>query len=63
MDRALNKRLVIGIAVVGILIELTAILLLGSKRISLPVATPLIITGMFMAFVPMFVVARRSRRK
>jgi hypothetical protein len=63
MDRAPSKRLVIGIAVVGILLELTAILLLASKRITMPVATPLIITGMFMAFVPIFVVARRSRRR
>ena len=63
MDRAPNKRFVIGIAVIGILLELTAILLLASKQISMPVATPLIITGMFMAFVPIFVVARRARRK
>ena len=63
MDRAPNKRLAIGIAVIGILIELTAIMLLASKRISMPIATPLIITGMFMAFVPVFVVARRSRRR
>jgi hypothetical protein len=63
MDRAPNKRLAIGIAITGILIELAAIVLLASKQISMPVATPLIITGMFMAFVPVFVVARRARRK
>ncbi|HYH09176.1 MAG TPA: hypothetical protein VEK11_19160 [Thermoanaerobaculia bacterium] len=63
MDRELNKSLIIGIALAGIALELTAIVLLASKRITMPVATPLIITGMFLAFVPVFVVARRARRK
>ena len=58
-----NNKLVLAIAVLGILMEGTAIALLASKRIAMPVATPLIIVGMFMAFVPLFVLARRARRR
>ena len=61
--RKSNNALVIGIAVVGIVIEGTAIALLASKRVPVSTATPLIIAGMFMAFVPLFVLARRARRR
>lgn len=58
-----SNRTPIALAVFGIVVELVAILLLGSKRISMTVATPLIIAGMFLAFVPIFVAARRVKRK
>lgn len=51
------------IAAIGITIEVVTIFLLSSKQIATSVATPLMITGMLMAFVPLFVVARRSRRQ
>lgn len=57
-----NNRIPIAIAVVGILIELIAIGLLGADRITMATASPLIIVGMFMAFVPIFVAARRAKR-
>ncbi|HYI09105.1 MAG TPA: hypothetical protein VEK57_08530 [Thermoanaerobaculia bacterium] len=52
----------ISIAVAGIVIEAIAIYLLAGKRISMGVALPLIVAGMFLGFVPIFVVARRARR-
>lgn len=57
-----KRRLQIGLAVAGLVIEAIAIWLLASKQITLTVATPLILVGMFMAFVPMFAVARSKRR-
>lgn len=58
-----GNRTPLAIAAIGLVIEAVTLFLLASKRISEGVATPLIITGMLMAFVPLFVVARRSRRQ
>lgn len=60
----MNRRNVfpISLAIVGIAVEAIAIYLLGAKRISMGVAAPLIVAGMFLGFVPIFVVARRARR-
>ena len=58
-----SNRTPIVIAAIGLIIEIVVIYLLSSKQISETVATPLMITGMLMAFVPLFVVARRSRRR
>ena len=58
-----DNRIPIAIAIVGIAIELVVVFLLASKRLHMTFATPLIIVGMFMAFVPMFVAARRARRR
>ena len=58
-----KRRLQIALAVAGLAIEGIAIWLLASKQITLTVATPLILAGMFMAFVPMFAVARSKRRR
>ena len=58
-----ENRMPIAIGVIGILIELTAVFLMASKRLAPAYATPLIIVGMFMAFVPIFVMARRARRR
>lgn len=58
-----SNRIPIAIAVFGLAIEAVVLVLLSTKRIPANYATPLIITGMLMAFVPLFVVARRSRRK
>lgn len=58
-----GNRTPIAIAVAGIVVEVVVIYLLSTKQLSESVATPLMITGMLMAFVPLFVVARRSRRR
>jgi hypothetical protein len=58
-----SNRTPIAIAVVGIIIEVVTLFLLSTKRIAESTATPLIISGMLMAFVPLFVLARRSRRR
>ena len=58
-----GNRTPIAIAVIGILVEAVTLYLLATKQLAESVATPLIITGMLMAFVPLFVVARRSRRR
>ena len=58
-----SNRTPITIAVIGLIIEAVTIFLMARKSVSATVATPLIITGMLMAFVPLFVVARRSRRR
>lgn len=51
----------IAVAVVGITIELVAIFLLASDRVAGEIATPLIIFGMLLAFVPIFIASRRRR--
>jgi hypothetical protein len=57
-----KRRFQIALAVAGIAIEGIAIWLLASKQLSPTFATPIILAGMFMAFVPMFAVARAKRR-
>ena len=61
-DRKKNNRFLIAIAMFGIVLELVAIGLLASRRITVPVAMPLVIVGMFTAFIPIFTVARRAKR-
>jgi hypothetical protein len=51
------------IGVCGILVEGVAVALLASKRISTTFGTPLIVAGMLLAFVPLFILARRARQK
>jgi cadmium resistance protein CadD (predicted permease) len=58
----MNKKLVIAIALLGIAVEILAVVLLLQKRITSSTATPMIIAGMFLGFVPIFVVARRAKR-
>jgi hypothetical protein len=58
----MNTPLAIAIALIGIALEIAAIFLLLQKRIPTAYAMPMIIAGMFLAFVPMFVVARRMKR-
>ncbi|HUR83007.1 MAG TPA: hypothetical protein VM733_19770 [Thermoanaerobaculia bacterium] len=58
-----SNRIPLAIAAIGLCIEAIVLVLLSTKRIPQTYATPLIITGMLMAFVPLFVVARRSRRR
>lgn len=62
-ERGAGNRTPIIIAIVGIAIELITLLLLGAKRIPETFATPLIGLGMLMAFIPLFVLARRARRR
>ena len=59
----MNKGRLILLAVIGLLIELVTIILLASNRIQVVWAMPLVIVGMMLAFVPIFVVTRRAKRK
>ncbi|MGN6184609.1 MAG: hypothetical protein ACTHQM_13250 [Thermoanaerobaculia bacterium] len=60
-QRTKRTALILGIA--GIAIEVITVLLLSQHRIHAKIATPIIIGGMLLAFIPMFVVARHSRRR
>jgi len=57
-----NKRLFVMIAVLGILLELIVIILLASERITVAVAMPLLIVGMFVTFAPIFMGSMKSKR-
>lgn len=57
-----SKRPAIILGVIGIAIELVAVLLLAQKKIPTSYGTPMVITGMLLAFVPLFVLARSKRR-
>ena len=57
-----NKRLFVIIAVVGILLELIVIFLMASERITVAVAMPLLIVGMFVTFAPIFMGNMKSKR-
>ena len=59
-DKGRNTALMIAVA--GIAIELIAIWLLKTGRLATPVAMPILIVGMFMAFVPAFALIRSRRR-
>jgi uncharacterized membrane-anchored protein len=61
-DRKKANRMLYVVALLGIMLEAVAIYLLSAKRIETSVAIPLVIAGMFIAFVPIFAVARRARR-
>lgn len=58
-----NKRTAVILGVTGIAIEVVAVFLLGQKRISPTFGIPLVVAGMFLAFVPLFVLARMRRRR
>jgi hypothetical protein len=62
MNDTRSKVFAIAVSLVGIGIELIAIFLLARKSITTAVAMPMIVVGMFLAFVPVFVVARRFKR-
>jgi hypothetical protein len=57
-----SKRTAVILGVAGIAIELTTVLLLAQKKIPTTYGVPLAVAGMFLAFVPLFVVARMRRR-
>jgi hypothetical protein len=58
-----SKRTAILLGVAGIAIELITVLLLAQKKIPTTYGVPLAVVGMFLAFVPLFVVARMRRRR
>jgi hypothetical protein len=62
-DEKRTKRFTIALAVSGIAVEVLAIMLMSSGRIGTTIFVPLIVAGMFLAFAPMFLVARRARRR
>jgi hypothetical protein len=57
------NRTPLAVAAIGLAVEAITLVLLSSNRIPKSVGTPLIIAGMLLAFVPLFVLARRSRRR
>jgi uncharacterized membrane protein len=57
-----QKRLAAIIGLVGIAIELVAVALLAMKRLPTNIGIPIVVAGMFIAFVPMFVMSRNARR-
>jgi len=57
-----SKRTAILLGVSGIAIEVIAVLLLAQKKIPTTYGIPLVVAGMFLAFVPLFVLARMRRR-
>lgn len=58
-----SKRTAIVLGILGIAVEVTAVLLLAQKHISATIGVPLVVAGMFLAFVPLFVLARMRRRR
>lgn len=56
-----GKRIAVVIGLAGIAIEIIAIALLASKRIPSSIGMPIAVTGMFLAFVPIFVLSRRRK--
>jgi hypothetical protein len=58
-----SKRTAIILGAIGIAIELITVLLLAQKKIPTTYGVPLVVAGMFLAFVPLFVVARMRRRR
>lgn len=58
-----HKRIAAIIGVAGIVVEVIAVVLLAMKRIPPSVGTPIVIAGMFVAFVPVFVLSRSARRR
>jgi hypothetical protein len=64
MSRFAGRRtLVLAIAIVGIIIELAVVLLLAARILPVPVGIPLLIAGLFMAFVPMLARSRDGASK
>ena len=57
-----SKRIAIYLGVFGILVEAVTVFLLASKRIDPKFGTPLVVAGMFIAFVPLFLLARQRKR-
>lgn len=57
-----TRKFAIVIGVVGIVIEVIAVFLMAQKRVPSSVGTPLVVVGMFLAFVPVFVMARRHKK-
>lgn len=57
-----SKRTAILLGIIGIAVELIAVFLLARKTITPTIGIPLVIAGMFLAFVPLFVLARMRRR-
>ncbi len=58
-----KQRTAIVLGVIGIAIEVIAVMLLAQKRIPTMYGIPLVVAGMFLAFVPLFVLARLRRRR
>lgn len=60
-QRTKRTAMILGIA--GIAIEAITVFLLAQKRLPENVATPVLVGGMLLAFIPMFVLARHAKRK
>ncbi len=51
------------LGIAGIVVEIVTLVLLSTKRLDSDVATPILVGAMLLAFIPMFVVARHSRKR
>lgn len=54
-----SKVLLYTVAVIGILMQVSAIVLMLGWDVSVALAVPLLIIGMFMAFTPLLALARK----
>jgi hypothetical protein len=61
--RKRHNKTAIAIAIAGILLEVIAIALLASKRVPVSAGMPMVLAGMLLAFVPVFVLARRGKQQ
>jgi hypothetical protein len=48
------KKALIGVAILGLLLQLTGIILMATERVPVARAVPLLVIGMFLAFAPIF---------
>ena len=58
-----SKRTALILGFLGIAAELIAVVLLAQKRIPTTYGIPIVVAGMFLAFVPLFVLARMKRKR
>ena len=58
-----NKRFLIALAVIGIVIELVAVALMAANAIPVALGIAIIIIGMFLAMIPMFALSRMRRNR
>ena len=61
--RMQGKRTALILGVIGIAVEVIAVVMLAQKRIPTTYGIPLIIAGMLLAFVPLFLLTRTKRRR
>ena len=61
--KTISKKLALVLAATGIAIELITVALMSSGRLSTRGAVPLMVIGMFLAFLPLFTAAVNARKR